>query len=129
MMDACIERDEGEYLDVIFDGVVRLARPESLSEAQAEQELKVLLAQLALHGVAYDVCEHYTAKQAYQLLVDKICREERVFPQLRNTQWVQHFSTSDFCPACDEEALGDDEKYAEQEADLNADEVPDSDAE
>ena len=104
LMDECIERGEGEPVGTLFDGPVTLRRPEQLDDQEAEQELKVLLARLALHGVALDMCEHFTAADAYRLLVERICPEERAYAELRGTQWVQHFSTWEFCPVC----LGED---------------------
>ena len=100
MMDELIQSGAGEPLDMIFDEPVRMPRPDQLSDEQAEAALKVLLARLALHGVAFDLCEHFTMAQAYRLLVERLFPEELAFPQLRGTQWVQHFSTSDFCAAC-----------------------------
>lgn len=104
LMDDLIERGEGEPVGTLFDDVVHLRPPDQLDEPAAEQELKALLARLALHGVALHVCEHFTAAAAYRLLVERICREEKAYSELRGTQWVQHFATSDFCPQCEAES-------------------------
>jgi hypothetical protein len=103
LMDDLIEQGAGEPVGTLFDGAVRLRPPDQLDEREAEQELKVLLARLALYGVALDICEHFTAAAAYRLMVERICREETAYPELRGTQWVQHFATSDFCPECQAE--------------------------
>ncbi len=103
LMDELIERGVGEPVGALFDGPLRLRRPDQLNDREAEQELKALLAQLALHGIALDICVHFTAAEAYRLLVERICREENAYAELRGTQWVQHFSTADFCPACQAE--------------------------
>jgi hypothetical protein len=92
-----------------------LRRPEGLSEEDAEAELKVLLARLALHGVALDMCEHYTAAEAYRLLIEEICQEERAYAELRGTQWVQHFSTSDHCAECEAKYEAEWREFEEKE--------------
>jgi hypothetical protein len=103
LMDDLIEQGAGEPLGMLFDGAVRLRSPDQLDEQEAEQELRVLLAWLAVYGVALDMCEYFTAAAAYWLMVERICREEMAYPELRGTQWVQHFGTSDFCPQCQAE--------------------------
>ncbi len=110
LMDDLMENGPGEPIVSIFDGPVKLPSPDKLDDAEAEDALKVLLGQLALYGVALDVCEHYTPRDCYRLLIEEVCRKEHVYPELRNTQWVQHFSTSEYCEAClaqfDEEVEG-----------------------
>lgn len=112
LMDDLIERGEGELIGSLFDSPLRLARPEQLSDEQVEPALKSLLGELALLGIAIDVCEHYSPREVYRLLLETICKEERAYPELRNTQWVQHFATSDFCEKCDAEF---EEKYQQRE--------------
>jgi len=103
LMDELIERGEGEIIGTIFDDPLRFPRPEQLDDDEVERQFKTLLAQLALHGIALDVCRHFTPRDAYGLLLDEICKEERAYPELRQTQWVQHFMTSEFCEECDAE--------------------------
>jgi hypothetical protein len=103
LMDDLIDHGEGEPVGTLFDGTVKLRPPDRLDDQEAEQELKVLLARLAVHGIALDMCEHFTASDAYGLLVERVCREENAYSALRGTQWVQHFATSDYCPACQAE--------------------------
>jgi len=113
LMDELIESGDGVPLDEIFDGPLKLPRPEQLGdEEEAETALKTLLAQLALFGIALDVCEHFTPRDAYRLLLEEICPEQTAYPELRNTQWVQHFMTSEFCPECEAEF---DREYEESE--------------
>ena len=100
LMDDLIENSPGEPIVSIFDVPVKLPSPDKLDDAEAEEALKTLLAQLALYGIALDVCEHFTPRDCYRLLIENICQEEHVYPELRNTQWVQHFATSDYCEAC-----------------------------
>lgn len=104
LMDDLIEGGPGIELVHIFDGPIKLPRPEQVeSEEEAEASLKTVLAQMALYGIALDVCKHYTPRETYRLLVEKICPGETAYPELRGTGWVQHFSTSDFCPECEAE--------------------------
>lgn len=111
-MDDLLGSGEGVPLGSLFDQALKLPSPEKLSEEEAEPVLKTLLAQLALHGVAIDVCEHYTALETYRLLVRHMCVEESAFAELRGTTWVQHYATSDFCDACEAEF---DREYQERE--------------
>ena len=103
LLDDLIENSDGEPIVSLFDSPLKLPRPDDLDDVQAEQALKVLLAQLALFGIALDVCRHYTPRDAYRLLLEEICVEERAYPELRQTQWVQHFMTSEYCDQCDAE--------------------------
>lgn len=102
LMDDLIENGEGEPVGMLFDEVVRLPSPDSLDETKAEETVKVLLAKMALYGVALDMCEHYTFKDAYRLLVEHISKENEVFRELRGTGWVTHFSTWEYCQQCEE---------------------------
>ena len=110
LMDDLIENSPGEPIVSIFDSPVKLPSPDKLDDAETEESLKTLLAQLALYGIALDVCEHFTPRDCYRVLIEKICQEEHVYPELRDTQWVQHFATGDYCEAClakfDEEVEG-----------------------
>ena len=104
LMDHMIEHEDGEIINLIFDEPIRLPTPEELTtDEQAEGPLKVVLTRLALFGIALDVCEHYTPRMAYRYLVETMLPNERAYPQMRQTQWVQHFSTSDDCPDCQKE--------------------------
>jgi hypothetical protein len=104
LMDECHEHGEGVPLSDLFEGPLQLPRPEQIvSDEQAEQVLKRLLAQLARCGVALAVCHHFTPRGAYRLLVEEICVQERAYRELKGTQCVQTFMTSEYCPKCDEE--------------------------
>lgn len=103
LMDALIERGEDVPVGSLFDPPMQLPSVEQLDQmddAEAEAVFKTLLARLALYGVALDMCEHYTPRAAYRLLVEEIGPEEGVFPELQQTQWVQHFMTHEFCDQC-----------------------------
>jgi hypothetical protein len=127
LMDELIEGGEGDIIASIFDEPVKLPRPDQLDDAQAEAALKSLLSQLALFGIALSVCEHFTPRDAYRLLLDEICTEERAYPQLRNTQWVQHFMTSEFCEACEAEMEQEFEEYERRRDERRDEDLPDDD--
>lgn len=103
LMDHLIETSSGVPLSDLFEGPLQCPLPDQLQDGEVEEALKVLLAQLALYGVALEICPHFTPREAYRLLLEQICPEERAYPELRNTQWVQHYSTSDYCPQCQAE--------------------------
>jgi len=124
LMDDLIENSPGEPLVTIFDDPVRLPRPDQLGDEEAEEALRALLAELALFGIALDICEHFTPREAYRLLVEEICPEERAYPELRNTQWVQCFSTSDFCEACEAEFDREFEEYERRRKENPSDDPP-----
>lgn len=103
LMDELMERGTGEPLVRLLGDGVSLPSPDALDDRQAEMALMPLLGRLALFGIALDMCEHYSLADAYRLLVKRIGPEATAHPQLRGTQWVQHFATSDYCPECDAE--------------------------
>ena len=59
-----------------------------------------LLTVMALIGVAFDICEHCSPREAYRILVREVLEKERGFGKLAGTDWVQHYATSDYCAAC-----------------------------
>jgi hypothetical protein len=110
LMDYLIENSDGEQLDSACHVPVPLDKIDFLSDKQAEQALKDILGQLAMSGVALDVCKHFTPRMAYRLLLEEIFPEDRFFPELRGTRWVQHYSTWEYCPQCDAEIQKDVEE-------------------
>ncbi len=105
--DHLIGLDE-QPLQTLFDPPIKLYPSDLLNEHQVEATLQVLLARLARHGVALDMCEHFTARSAYELLLDHILPEESVALKLTEHGYVQHFSTHEFCPCClDQEEVED----------------------
>jgi hypothetical protein len=112
LMDNCLEHAKAELLSDLFEGPIQLPRPEQIaSDEEAERVLKRLLAQLARCGVALAVCHHFTPKDAYRLLIEEICVEERAYRELQGTQWVQTFMTSEYCPQCEEEFEREYQEY------------------
>jgi len=110
LMDDLIDNEPGEFVGSILQPQ-RLPKPEEVDEAQAEALVKSLAMELATFGVALDVCEHFTMKQAYQYMITELIPEARVHPELRGTGWVQHFMTSESCEVC----LRETEERAERE--------------
>src|SRR5690606_17284389 len=126
LMEDLIENGQGVPIGNIFDPPIKLPRPDGLAEGEAEAALKILLAKLAQHGISLDVCEHFSPSEAYQLLVEEICPFELTHPELEATQWVQHFSTSDFCETCEAEFDREFEEYERNRGrdDADDDELP-----
>lgn len=88
----------------LFDPPLTLKRPDDITdEAEAEEQLRLLLARLALHCVVIHMCEHFTAGETYRWLLDDLLPEEGVHPQLAPTGFVRHYDTSEHCPTCDAE--------------------------
>lgn len=114
LMDDLIENSPGVVLSDLFDNPVKCPLPDELDDEQVEKALKSLLAELALFGIAMDVCPHFTPREVYRLLLHEVCQEERAYPELRNTQWVQHYSTSDYCKLCQAEF---DQEFDDRESD------------
>lgn len=130
LMDALIESGPGEPLCELFEDPLRLPRPDALDDAAVEKALKALLAQLAVFNVSLSVCPHYSVRDAYRLMLERICPNERAYSELRGTGWIQHFMTHEFCPQCDAEAEREYEEMQRkrlEEGDDSADEPDDDD--
>jgi hypothetical protein len=128
LMDDCIEHAEGELLSDLIEGPLQLPRPEQIaSNEEAERVLKQLLARLARCGVALAVCHHFTPSDAYRLLIEEVCVEERAYRELQGTQWVQTFMTSEYCPKCEEEFEREYQEYErrrKERGDEGSDDIP-----
>lgn len=110
LMDDLIERGGGEPIASLFSHRERLPKAETLSEEAAYRLLKVLLVEMAMYGIAYHVCEHFSARDAYRLLVEIASKEETFHPELQGTGWVQNFTTSDWCAECEAQVEADYER-------------------
>ncbi len=98
-----------EPLTWLFESPLCLPKPDDvLDEQQAWVALHSLLAAMALRGVAFDMCRHFTAMQAYRLLIEELLPEAGVHPNLVATGWVQHYSSWESCKECEAEF---DEEY------------------
>ncbi len=111
LMDACIEHSDRVPVIGLLGDLDQMPSPDDGDDDEVESALKVLLGQMALLGLALDVCKHYTPRESYRLLLDKILHGERAYEKLIGTGWVQHFMTHDYCAEC--EAEGEQEARAE----------------
>lgn len=103
LMDYCIEHSVEKPLGSLVGDAETLPPPDNLDDAAVEAALKVVLARLALLGVALDVCKHYGPRDCYRLLRDQILSESGAYEELIGTGWVQHLCTYEYCPQCEAE--------------------------
>jgi hypothetical protein len=101
--DEIFEGKKDVPLCTIFDPPLAIYPVDKLSDAEVESALKVILRRLAMHSVALDMCEHFSCRDAYRLLVEEILPKYPVYPGLPLTGYVQHYSTWEYCRKCDEE--------------------------
>lgn len=107
--DEVIHGTKDEPLTWLFDEPLSLPKPENVRDEQhAWEVLNSLLTAMALRGVAFDMCPHFTAMKAYRLLIEDLLPEAGVHPELVSTGFVQHFSSWESCPECEAEF---DEEY------------------
>ncbi len=93
-----------EPLTWLFESPLFLPKPDNVrDEQQAWSALQSLLAAMALRGVAFDMCPHFTAIQAYRLLIEELLPEAGVHPNLVATGWVQHYGSWESCEECQAE--------------------------
>ena len=125
-LEELIESGAGVPIAQVFDPPLKLRPASALSDAQAETALKLLLARLAEHGIAIDVCEHFPPRRVYDYLLREICPAELTHPELDPIRWVQHFSTSDACEHCEAEFEREFEEYERnrRDRDEDGDDVP-----
>ena len=101
--DEIFEGKKDVPLCTIFDPPLTIYPVDKLSDAEVESAFKVILRRLAMHSVALDMCEHFTPRDAYRLLVEEILPKCPVYPGLPLTGYVQHYSTWEYCRKCDDE--------------------------
>ena len=101
--DEIFEGKKDVPLCTIFDPPLTIYPVDKLNDAEVESAFKVILRRLAMHSVALDMCEHFTCRDAYRLLVEEILPKYPVYPGLPLTGYVQHYSTWEYCRKCDEE--------------------------
>jgi len=88
-------------LCVLFDPPLKLPTAEQLGEAELQRTLRRVLARLARHGIAIDVCEHFTERDTYRILLEQILPTEDTFAHLPQLGYVQHYMLHKYCPRCD----------------------------
>ncbi len=103
LMDHCIDHCQEQPYFLLLQDTDKLPPDGELDDVHVEAELKGLLAQLAMIGVTLDVCEHFTPRDCYRLLRDRVLLEPGAYPELVGTGWVTHISTYEYCKECDAE--------------------------
>ena len=103
LFDDLLENGEGEPLGAFTSKPLTREQLAQRTDDQAEAALKCLLTELALYGIALHICEHFTPRDAYLLLTERLLKEGRAYPELRGTQWVTNLMTSEYCPECEAE--------------------------
>lgn len=102
-MDAQMESGDTMPMRELLEEEAVLPDPEELDEESAAALLKTLLAKLALFGIAFDMCEHSNARDAYRILLEEVVDGENVLPGMFGSGWVQHFGTHESCAECQRE--------------------------
>ena len=123
LMDDCLEHGGTPLLDLLGDMGVPPAE-DCLDDEALSTQLKLIIGRLAQFNVAFDVCEHFTEREAYRLLTEEILPEEYGYPEMAGTEWIQHYSTHEFCATCDEEAERAYENYKDRDPDNPEEDVP-----
>lgn len=99
--DEVTDGTKDEPLTWLFDGPLCLPSPNDVrDETHAWEVLRPLLTAMALRGVAFDMCPHFTAIRAYRLLIEDLLQDATVHPDLVATGFVQHFGSYDSCEEC-----------------------------
>ena len=111
-MDYCLEQGEKKPFETFLGDFSKLPNPDDLDDEAVEVELKLLLGRLVMFGVVLDVCDHFTPRDCYRLLLDDILKEEGAYEELVGTGWVQHYSTWESCKECEKEM---DKEFDEME--------------
>lgn len=101
--DEIFEGKKDVPLCTIFDPPLTIYPVDKLSDAEVDMAFKVILRRLAMHSVALDMCEHFSSRDAYRLLVEEILPKCPIYPGLPLTGYVQHYSTWEYCRKCEEE--------------------------
>jgi hypothetical protein len=86
---------------VLFDPPIRLPAVEQLGDAELGPTLRRVLARLARHGIAIDVCEHFGERDMYRVLLEEILPTEETFAHLPRLGYVQHYMLHKYCPQCE----------------------------
>lgn len=103
LMDYCIEHGDGQPVVSLIGGLSELPPADQLNDEEVEVQLKGVLGQLAMIGVAVDLCEHFTPRDCYRLLQEKLLMDATAYEELIGTGWVTHISTYEYCPQCEAE--------------------------
>lgn len=107
LIDYCMDHCEEQPISSLLDGADKLRPPDEMDDNEVEAELKRLLARMAMLGIALDVCEHFTPRDCFRLLKDKVLPEPHAYAELIGTGWVTHIPTYEYCEIC--EAMAESE--------------------
>lgn len=103
LIDYCMEQADERPVASLIKGVNNLPPAGDLDDVQVEAQLKAVLGQLAMIGVAVDLCEHFSPRDCYRLLQEKLLKDATAYEELIGTGWVTHISTYEYCPQCEAE--------------------------
>jgi hypothetical protein len=101
LIDYCMDHCEEQPISSLLDGTDKLPPTDELDDNEVEAELKTLLARMAMLGIALDVCEHFTPRDCYRLLKDRVLPEPHAYAELIGTGWVTHIPTYEYCETCE----------------------------
>lgn len=118
--DEVVDGTRDVPLSSLFDPPIQLPPVDTLNDGQVAALLNTILIQLAHHNVAFHMCEHFTPRAAYTLLVDEILRQYGTHPDLPRIGFTMNFDTSEFCDECEAEF---DRKYADEFSSSGGDEA------
>ncbi|MEI7699062.1 MAG: hypothetical protein WCK86_04650 [Planctomycetia bacterium] len=106
--DEVLHGRNDEPLMWLFEEPLSLPKPADLrDEQQAWEVLATLLGAMALRGVAFEMCPHFSAGDAYRLLIEELLPEANVHPNLVQSGFVCHFNSWEFCDECQREITPD----------------------
>jgi hypothetical protein len=100
-METCeemLEHGPGIPLRSLLNDLTLPAPAPDLPEGQAYEALQKALARIAMTSVAFHICKHCSIQEAYRIFMEEVCNESAI-PGMPGS-FVQHFTTSDFCPQC-----------------------------
>lgn len=89
-----------------------------LSSQDLYFKLKETLAHLAVLGISLDMCHHFSGREAYQLIIERLLPKETMHPDLPRSGYVMHYLTFEYCRQCieEEESWVLDEVIEEEQA-------------
>ena len=103
LIDYCMDHCEEQPISSLLGGADKLRPADDLDDQEVEAELKGLLARMAMLGIALDVCKHFSPRDCYRLLKDKILPEQGAYAEMVGTGWVTHIPTYEYCKDCEAE--------------------------
>jgi hypothetical protein len=99
--DEILHGQDHEPVTTLFDPPMTLPPADALTEDEAADYLKKILARLAEFCISIDMCEHATALETYRWLLKDILPEAQFTSASIGSGFVQYYSTSDDCPQCE----------------------------